>query len=213
MSAQRGKPKYCLSPDAKKAFPQAFAAYRLIKKTIQYDLFASGGAFVFKVEYPGYDDVIKTPMWLEEIARKLEKGEYKNLEEVEKDEQQIWKNAKTFNGNKHPIHKRADEYERRFLSEWLSVREFHSGERKQQRKKGENARETEHVEMDCGSDSGSGEKYIVPTLPPLPPLQPLSQPDPFSAIVLSLLSLKDVQVKKEQNFPRPLTPTVHPWFS
>jgi hypothetical protein len=205
MSAQKGKPKHCLSPDAKKAFPQALAAYRLIKKTIHYDLLASGGAFVFKVEYPGYDDAIKTPMWLEEISRKLEKGEYKNLEEVEKDEQQIWKNAKAFNGKKHPIHKRADEYERRFLSEWLTVREFHSGERKERKRKGE---ETEHIEMDCGSDSG--EKYIVPPLPPLPALQ---QPDPFSAIVLSLLSLKDVQARKQQNFPGPVTPTVHPWFS
>ena len=46
---------------------------------------------------PEYYKVIKHPMWLNEVERKINNNEYKTTDQWRSDVELIWKNAKTFN--------------------------------------------------------------------------------------------------------------------
>lgn len=50
-----------------------------------------------------YREKVGRPMWLMLVSDNLEKGKYKSLGEYERDMNQIWKNAKTYNRpDSHP---------------------------------------------------------------------------------------------------------------
>jgi hypothetical protein len=49
---------------------------------------------------PEYFDIIKEPMALNEVKRKLTANEYDTVQAWERDVNLIWKNAKTYNGEK-----------------------------------------------------------------------------------------------------------------
>ena len=48
-------------------------------------------------EVPEYYKIIKHPMWLNEVLRKINDEEYKSPDQWKSDMELIWKNAKTFN--------------------------------------------------------------------------------------------------------------------
>lgn len=60
--------------------------------------------FVFQL-YPNYYDVIKEPIDLKMIAKKVQDCEYRTLEDMDKDVALMVSNAKTFNEPKSLIYK------------------------------------------------------------------------------------------------------------
>ena len=53
---------------------------------------------ITKEEAPDYYEIIKNPICLSEIKRKMQAGEYTSLSEYEKDVNLVWSNAVEYNG-------------------------------------------------------------------------------------------------------------------
>ena len=84
---------------------------------------------VSKRKYPQYYKVIKEPMWLDKVWRKLESEEYLTLKAFDRDMMLIWHNARTFNPPTHAIHNLANEMQDQYQSlldqyQLLEVEEF-----------------------------------------------------------------------------------------
>lgn len=62
-----------------------------------------------------YYDIIKEPICLDEVKKKLEDGKYTSLTEWEKDVMLIWTNAITFNSRQSIIYLMAVDLQRWFL--------------------------------------------------------------------------------------------------
>lgn len=54
---------------------------------------------------PTYPDIVKKPMDLSTVERKVTNGTYKNVDEFSSDIRLIWQNAYTFNGSENPVSK------------------------------------------------------------------------------------------------------------
>ena len=67
---------------------------------------------------PNYHKVIKKPMDISTIHRKLEAGQYENAKEFEGDVRQMFQNCYKFNPADHPIHKLGKDYEKIFDEKW-----------------------------------------------------------------------------------------------
>lgn len=72
--------------------------------------------------YPSYAEIIKKPMDLNTLKRKLEKRIYKRIDNAFRDLRLIWSNCKTFNNESSAIYKSALELEK--LSEDLIKKYF-----------------------------------------------------------------------------------------
>ena len=68
-------------------------------------------------EAPGYSARIQKPVWLERVVERLQDSYYPSVEKWREDVNQIWKNARKFNGEDSVISAMATELETLF-KEW-----------------------------------------------------------------------------------------------
>ena len=61
-------------------------------------------------KYPDYSMIIKKPMSLEQVRKKLYEVKYANIHEFAKDVRLIWANARTYNPAINPVHCWAKQY-------------------------------------------------------------------------------------------------------
>jgi hypothetical protein len=66
-------------------------------------------------EVPDYEKIIKKPMWLKEVKRRLREGSYKTLEAYCNDMNLIWDNAMIFNPREGILYLFAKVAQERFL--------------------------------------------------------------------------------------------------
>lgn len=74
-----------------------------------------------KLEIPQYPKVIKKPMDLSTIKRKLVDAEYTTPDKFRDDFKLMIKNAQTFNPPKNPVHEAARELDRIFDAKWAEL--------------------------------------------------------------------------------------------
>lgn len=88
--------------------------YHICQDIVQQIVGTEGSSFFFKPVdpeidgAPDYYQVIVKPMCIYTVQDKLDKKEYNTPEEFIDDMNQIFKNAKLYNYNNHPIYKAAD---------------------------------------------------------------------------------------------------------
>lgn len=70
---------------------------------------------------PHYPDIIKNPMDLSTVEKKLTEGLYKEVEEFSSDMRQIWQNCYTFNGGDSPLSKWANTLSTLFEKQLLKM--------------------------------------------------------------------------------------------
>jgi hypothetical protein len=87
----------------------------LTNKFIKWELTQIFRERVNPRDVPDYEKIIKEPMWLNEVKKRLRDGTYKTLEAYSSDMSLIWKNAMTFNHRADTIYKYAEVAEERFL--------------------------------------------------------------------------------------------------
>jgi hypothetical protein len=101
---------------------------RLTKKFIKWEVMS---AFREKVDprvVPEYDKVVKEPMWLNEVKKRLSDGAYNTLEMYVRDMELIWTNAMTFNPPEDLIHKWAEIGRKRFHEKMAVMPKTREGE-------------------------------------------------------------------------------------
>lgn len=54
-------------------------------------------------QYPDYHDIIKTPMCLSQVQRKLKSRKYETLQDLQNDIKLIWSNAIKYNSENSPV--------------------------------------------------------------------------------------------------------------
>ena len=74
-----------------------------------------------KLKLPLYPNIIKKPIDLRTIKRKLERHEYSDILEFNKDMKLIWSNAKKFNMPRSDIFKKADSLSRLWEKTFASI--------------------------------------------------------------------------------------------
>ena len=74
-----------------------------------------------KLEIPQYPKIIKKPMDLSTIKRKLTDAEYTTPDKFRDDFKLMIKNAQTFNPPKNPVHEAAKELDRIFDAKWSEL--------------------------------------------------------------------------------------------
>lgn len=92
---------------------------------IVYCLVTSGIDWV-KMEIPQYPKIIKKPMDLSTIRRKLADGEYTTPDKFREDFKLMVRNCLTFNPPKNPVHESGKELDRVFDEKWLHLPPLHS---------------------------------------------------------------------------------------
>jgi hypothetical protein len=79
---------------------------------------------VSPAEFPTYASVVKHPMWLDEVERKLTHGLYRAPGEFHADMARIFENAKLFNPDpRHQVHEDAVYYEAILRKKWDAYKE------------------------------------------------------------------------------------------
>lgn len=79
-----------------------------------------------KMEIPQYPKIIKKPMDLSTIRRKLADGEYTTPDKFREDFKLMVRNCLTFNPPKNPVHESGKELDRVFDEKWLHLPPLHS---------------------------------------------------------------------------------------
>jgi len=90
-----------------------------------------------------YPKIVKKPMDLGTVKRKLERGQYPNANECASDIRLIWTNCKTYNADGSDFYLLAESFSKRFEDRYKKI----------------------EAEYDTGSGSGEGEKK-TPSSPP-----------------------------------------------
>ena len=67
---------------------------------------------------PNYHKIIKRPMDIYSIEKKLKTGQYENAKEFESDVKLMYQNCYKFNSSDHPVHVAGKEYEKIFDAKW-----------------------------------------------------------------------------------------------
>ncbi|KAL6304232.1 Bromodomain-containing protein [Sparassis latifolia] len=81
-----------------------------------------------KMEIPSYPKVIKKPMDLSTMRKKLQNGEYLTAEKFRDDFKQMIRNCATFNPPGNPVHEAGKSFDRLFDEKWANLPSLHSHE-------------------------------------------------------------------------------------